>query len=235
MPAGIIVYNDDGYVQITDAYKNFVLIGKGAVNLDGTAWTPGGGSFQYGSHASLSFPNVNGYPPVLALRCATHITLFRCRLVSGNWVFVFLSSLGTPRTDTIEYWAFGPTPNVTPSAAGFEVRTAAGELAYHSDYKPMNVKDFQSELIGSSGDFSIPSGRTIALALVSSVWAWSHQVPSGTWRQFMTGSGIITPAQNTGQHIRNLQYGQQYQPANFGWGGGTSGYWAVLALDVTGY
>ncbi len=237
MPAGIEIKNESGYLQITDAFKNFVMIDKGTVSLGGAAWSPslGGGTYTYGAHAQISIPNTTGYPPLLAFRCTVYIAIFRTRLVSGNWVFDIVSQLGGNYSTTIEWFAFSETPNVAPDSFGVEIRNAAGELAFHSSYKQLVVGDYQSQAAGHSGSVTLPSGRTLALAILSPLWEWSPQVPAGTWQQFLLGSAIRTTGVRTGNLIPNLQYGQVYQPANFGWGGGTSGQWSLLALDVTNY
>lgn len=237
MPAGAIVYNDSGYLQLTDAFKNFVLVAKGTVALDGAAWSPtlGGGTYSYGAHATISVPNTHGYAPLLAFRCNAYIAIFRTQLVGGNWVFDIVSQLGGFRTDTIEWFAFCGTPNVAPDNFGFEVRNAAGELTFHSSYKPLNVKDYRAQALGSSGAVDIGGGRKLALAILSPRWEWSAQVPAGTWQQFLVGSAVRTTGTSTGDLIGNLQYGQVYQPINFGWGGGSSGQWSLLALDVSNY
>jgi hypothetical protein len=232
MPAGLVITNDDGYLQITDDLKNFVFLAKGSVALDGAPWSVDGREF--GAKAQIVFPNTFGYPPVVALRCANYVAVFRTRLVSGNWVIDITSQLGANRTDTVYWWAFGPPPTTTPSFNGLEVRDASGVLMYHTDYKPMVVRDYQSQALGSSGSFSIASGRTLAVAILSSQWGWSPQVPAGTWQQFLMSTAVRETGTNTATLINNLQYGQKFAPANYGWPGATSGVWSAMALDVTG-
>lgn len=234
MPAGLEIRNDAGFFQITDQYKNFVLVSKGTVALDGTEWNLGS-SHQYGAHAVISFPNTLGYPPLLALRCSVYVAIFRVQLVGGNWVYDITSQLGGLSTAVIEWFAFAPTPNVIPANYGLEVYTAGGQLAYHSGYLPMNVQSYQQQALGHSGNFSLPSGRKIALVILGTNWGWSPQVPAGTWQQFLTGTAVRTTATNVGNLIGNLQYGQKFAPLNFGWPGGSSGSWVGMALDVTNY
>jgi hypothetical protein len=236
MPAGMTVYNDSNYIQISDAFKTFVFVGKGTVALGGAPWSPtlGGGSYNYGAHAQIVIPNTTGYAPMLALRCGVHISIFRLQLVGSNWVWDIISQLGGNQTNVITWYAFTETPNVVPNNYGLEVRAEGGALCYHSGYRPLMVRDYQSQVNGNSGVVNIGSG-TLAIALLSSSYYWSAQVPAGTWQQFLYGCAIRTTGNSTGELISNLQYGQLYQPANFGYGGGGSGQWAILAVDVTGY
>jgi len=235
MTSGLAVYNTSNYFQITEQFKNLVLIAKGQVNFDGTpGWQPGGGPL-YGCHATITLPNTTGYPPVLALRCDVYVAIFRTRLVGSNWVWDLVSELGYTLTNAIQYFAFGPTPNSSPANFGFEVRTAANELAYHSSYLPMRVTDYQSSLQGSPGTFNVASGKSLAIALLSSAWSWTQQVPSGTWQQFLLGTAVRTTSSTAGDVKPALQYGQLFQAQNYGFGAGGGGYWAAAAVDITGY
>lgn len=239
MTAGVTIYNSSGYIQVTDIAPNFVLHQKGAVQLSGTAWMPGsgggiGGTLQFGSHAAITVPNTLGYPPLIAFRCAREVALYRTRLEGGNWVFHMVSRLGQNATDWIEWWTFGPTPNAVPSNYGLEVRNSAGVLMYHSGYQPLRVADFQMQTWGSSGNFSIPEGRVLAIAPLSVQESWSQQLPAGTWQQMLFGTALCTNGTNGG-YVVSLNYGQIFQTANFGLGAGSSGQWSAMAIDVTGY
>ena len=234
MPAGIEVRNDSGFIQIVDDIKNFVLLSKGSVNLSGSQWTGGASQSTMGAHALIVIPNTLGYPPVLALRCVTSIVVYRTQLVSGNWHIDIVAQNNYALTDTVFWYAFGPTPNTVPSTVGFEVRNAAGELCYHTGYLPMRIVDFQSAAAGNNGQFSIAAGRVIAIVMLTNAWSWSSQVPAGVWQQFLYSSALLT-GDNTATVNGNLQYGSVARPANYGWGGGASGSWSAMALDVTGY
>jgi hypothetical protein len=234
MPAGITVYNNDGYIQVTDLAKNFVLLSKGTVALDGTAYSDPPGIT--GSHATIVIPNTLGYCPIIAIRCNTAVVPYRCRLISGNWNYELVSVYGTNKTDVVEWFAFGPPVNTTMPAFGLEIRTAAGELAFHSSLKPMNIKQFQSQALGSSGSFAIASGRKIAIAMATMSWSWSPQVPAGTWQQFMSAMSILTPT--AAQHqatFASITCRSTFSPINYGFPGGSTGSWSAYALDVTNY
>ncbi len=235
MTAGVQFINTDGFVQISDAVPNFVLLDKGSVALVDQNWyVPGSSSTNTGAHVALSIPNTLGYPPLIAWQCDTDIVMYRTRLVSGNWVYDLCAEYSYTKTNTIYWWSFGPPPNTYSNNVGLEVRTPSGGLAYHSDYKPLIIRDYQSQALGSSGSFNIGAGRSCAIAMLQNLWAWSPQVPAGTWSQFQQSSSFITSG-STGTIRPNLQFARTIAPMNFGWGGGSSGSWAAMAIDVTGY
>lgn len=239
MPTGVEIRNDDGYIQLTDAFQNIVFLSKGTGNLDGTTtWTAGNpNSTGFGSRFQLSIPNVTGYPPIIALRCDVPIAIYRTRLVSGNWQFDIVSEQSYSRTNAVEWFAFGPPPAASPANFGLEVRTAAGVITYNSAQRPLVIKAIQGTDYGGSGSFNIGSGRKLALIIMASIWWCSPQVPAGTWQQFCGGTAIKTYAANP--HLGDMPSGFIYssvaRPANYGWGGFTSGKWAIMAVDVTGY
>lgn len=232
--AGLIIRNDDGYIQITDQVPNFVYMGKGTVYLDGTSWILG--SVTFGSHATISLPDTLGYPPVLAFRCDTDIVLYRTRLVSGNWVYDLVSEFSYTKTDAIDYYIFQPCPNTVPETFGLEVRKADGTLAFHSGYRPIVIKDVRTQAVyGTTGStFSTPSGTKAAIIPMSWRYTWTAQIPTGAWDQFLTCTSLKTSSSTLNSVvIRQLQHGVMRFGTNFGFGAGESGQWAIMAIDVT--
>lgn len=237
MPSGLQVFNNDGYFQITDSFKNIVFLNKGTGNLDGTTnWTGGNPSaIGSGSRFFLQVPNTHGYPPLLALRCNDPIMIYRTVLNGANWEFDILSEHGYSRTTQIEWYTFGPPANTSPANFGLEVRNAAGQITYHSSHKPLIVRDIKGTDYGSGTTFDIGSGRKLALIIMSEVrWA-SPQVPAGTWQQFVGATGIQTSTSSlhTGNLNNSLRYSSLARAANYGWGGYSNGKYAVMAVDVT--
>lgn len=234
MSYGLVCSNQDGYIQVTDEFKSFVLLSKGSVNLDGTPWTSAYPDTTLGSHAQISYPNDFGYPPVIALICDARVTIYRTRLVSGYWVFDIVSEQGS-RTNTVYWYAFGPCPNALVDPFGLEIRNAAGQLTYHSAYKPMVVKDFKNgATAGNDGAFDVGAGRKLAIALLTMRWTWTGQIPAGAWQQFLTSSTLTMTSANQGS-VNQTVIGTSFKGTNFGFPGGSGGEWTALAIDVTNY
>jgi hypothetical protein len=232
MTAGVEIRNDSGYLQITEAYTNFVLVGKGSVALDGGAWSHSsvGGAWTAGSHCQISVPNTSGFPPLMALRCSTEVILLAANLVSGNWVFDVTSVYGTAHTETVYWYAFNPCPNVAPSNYGFEVFKADGTLAFHSGYPPLRVADVRT----TAGTTTLATGRVCALAVAQHTITVSSELPVGpNWSRVWTGDNLKTSG-NTGT-VGSFQYCFSTNSVHFGTSGVTSGSTVVLVVDVTDY
>jgi len=232
MTAGVLIYNDSGYIQITEQFANFVLLTKGTVNLDGTAWTnsSGGGTWVCGSHAQISVANSSGFPPLIAIQCATEVIVFGANLVGANWVFDIVSVYGTAHTDTITWYAFGPTPNVIPANYGLEVFKADGTLAFHSTYGPIRI----TAALTAAGTTTMTAGRSCALLMAQTSITCSGELPIGpNWSRSWNGTNIKTSS-NTGT-VNQFQYCLSTNTVHFGTPGVTSGAVVVLAIDVTNY
>ncbi len=232
MPAGIRVKGDLNNIQISDSISNMVLLSKGVVSLNDAPWDPGSSVFT-GSHASISFPNTYGYPPIVAFACSVEIAVLRVRPVGGNWVYT-VATRNSGDTSQVEWWAFSEYSGSPVAGIGVRVRNGSGIVKFHSGLKPMVIRQFQSEDNSDTGVVSIPSGRKLAIAILTGKWSWTAQIPAGAWVQYLSSTGLKTSG-NTGSIIPTQQFGEMRHPSNLGFGAGSSGKWSALALDVTNY
>lgn len=232
MPAGVNIRGDSNNIQISTDVPNLVLLSKGTSVLSDAPWDPGSSVFT-GSHASMSFPNDKGHPPIVAFSCDIEIAVLRVRLVSGNWVYT-VATRDVGKTNTVEWWAFAEHSSSKTAGFGLRVMDSSGNVVFNSSLKPMVIRQYQSEDIGSSGSVSIASGRKLAIAILGLKIGVTAQIPSGAWVQYLSATGLKTNS-NTGTIIPLQQFGELRWPVNFGFGAGTSGKWSAFALDVTNY
>lgn len=235
MTHGIRFATEDGnYLQISDQVPNFVLVSKGSVALSNAAVDLGSNVYP-GSWARISLPNVHGYPPIIALRCAVGLAVLRARLVGGNWEYI-VATRDFGVTEVVEWWAFAPFGGDINSLSkhGIIVKSQDGSrVHYHSDLRPLSVKQVVSQAGGGTA-LSIPAGRKLAIVVLTSMWAVSAQLPAGAWVQYLYSTGIQTTALNAGVVIPQQQFGEFRWGVNFNFGAGSSGTWSAMAVDVTG-
>lgn len=227
MPAGLKIWNSDGYLQITDEFPSMMFITKGSVNLEGGEWNGGATNVFTGSHGQITVPNTSGYPPIIAIRCDTDIVLFRTRLIGSNWVYDIVGERSYSKTNTVYWYAFGPNSN-PPSGEnyGLEVRNSSSVLMFHSGLKPIISKG----IVSSPGNYSIDTSL-VAVCMLQNMWQWTSQQPGGTWIQNISSYSI--KAQGNSATIKMLNFGEMRAGTNFGFGGGTSGQLVAMLVDVS--
>lgn len=234
MTAGIRIYNDSNYIQLTDEFKSYVLAQKGTVTLGAAEVVSGaGGTWTTGNMAKIIIPNTSGRSPLVALRCSVSIVMYRSILNGSNWEISVAAKQGDANSGVVvSYWAFDQTPDTVAATSGLKIFDAAGKCQYHSSLFPMRVTDFQTNG-GGSGNFSIASGRTIAIIPLVIGMSNTTPVPAGAWTTYFSGAGVTTAATNTGTYT-STRYMMHQNSIRIGSANGT-GNWAAAAIDVTNY
>lgn len=128
MPAGLLIYNEDNFLQIDSKYQNLFFAGKDTVTCSTTEGTLKRGDVT-----------VVGKCPVLAFRPNVNTQV---RLVSksgDDWTYrVYIHPNTT--SPTLEFWVFDLLPPSAPSSgAGLLIYSETGDLVFNSAEKPMKI------------------------------------------------------------------------------------------------
>lgn len=146
MPAGLIIHNEFGTVQIDDTSPNLSFKDKGNVPM------------IIDANTTIALPTaVSG--TVMALSCPVY-----CQLAAATEVHAALR-VGLYPTNVL-WWRFGPP--IEPGANyGLVVRDAAGALMFDATQKPARVVDAVQIPIGNNFYTSrtYPAGRDYAVLL----------------------------------------------------------------------
>ena len=179
MPAGVQIFNDSGIVQIDEATLNFVLRQKGTVTCSTLRNT--GGINYYETTIVFS----NGFAPLLALAATGNVAYSQLSVSGSTWTWTILSLTNGA---SVNYWIFDKENSSPSYSAGdpiFEVWTAAGELAYWLNSKPLRI-------VGA-GAGTYASGRVYATIQTANGWGFVETNPGGTtyrYRGFYGGSRV---------------------------------------------
>lgn len=187
MPAGFFAATETGNIQFTNDYSNFVLIAKGTVTL-GAPWTYF--STTGGPFATITLPNLYGYPPLMVLNCAQPIFIRDAVTdANGNWVFGLAGAYLAAQGAVVEWFAYGPPHAGLPRVNyGFEIFKYNGEIAYSSNWKPLRIVGEVSNQAGGSLQYNGPAGRKLGVVHVIDSFTQSDPIPAGTWRVVGNGS-----------------------------------------------
>lgn len=158
MPAGLLVINDTGSVQLDENFYTFALVAQG-VETTIAKTTQGGNSKLFISLAGMT-------NPIIAIQPVDKTGLMYAN--AGGAEFVTDSPVGTD----IPYWVFDSELPVETEDAGMQVFNATGDLVYTSSQKQLRVHS----LVGGVGVVALPAGREYALAYQTS---FGHR----TWAQ----------------------------------------------------
>lgn len=133
MPAGIQIWGDHGFVQITDAYSNFAFRAKGVVALDGNG------------RGSISFSGMSH--PMVCVQSGSPVALLGTWTDGWSWTFTFNGSPGA------SFWVFtfdDPVFN-GGSKYGLQIFKDDGSLAFDSNMKYMKIAGIGSPPGGVPG------------------------------------------------------------------------------------
>ena len=126
---GLIIRNADGNIQFSTNFKNYCLAAKGTTTSY-TAWSSVGISLRL---FTISYTANGASRPLCGARGGA---FFGVTNVGNVYTFSFLSSSSTT---SIEYFIFDEVPLI-PTSNGLNIWSAAGELIYSSDFKPLKVR-----------------------------------------------------------------------------------------------
>lgn len=234
MATGVKFISDGGVTQLTEQFRHFCLQTKGSVTL-GAPFTSSvsGMSYISGPGATITIPDVTGYPPILALYSTVPVTYYTAALSGSNWVFQIVGEFGSAQGAVVNWYSFIPTPNVSPDNYGLIVRAADGSLVYHSSYKSMRVTWALSGNTEADASVGLPSG-TYAVALCLQSMRVTAPVPAGTWRvnlfarMVQTNGNVVTSNFKQYVQVTYSAFPSYATEANYP-------DWSVLAIDVTNY
>ncbi len=177
MPFGISLLNNSGQEIFKGVEKSIVLMDKGTITATGI------GNEIITSYSGDAPPLLFINFPTLPNSCAGITT----RNPDGKWVITLSRSGTTPYA--VNWYLFAAIPNATLSGYGIAIYNDNGELAYQSNYKPLQV--IHGGLVSSTGDtVNISSNRPSKMA---------HFVPPLRLSSF-SGS------QQTGGYTVNVNY-----------------------------
>jgi hypothetical protein len=152
MAVGIRVTNDYGTTQIDQDYKNygFVQIIPITVTVTSPSQNP-----QLQGLIQVTVPGLNA---LAGIRCTNFYYTNRGSYFDGsNWVFTFRAipgaSFSGTLTDTVYVYVFNSLETTTFSNVGIRVRhPTTGEIAFHSDMRPLYIEALRPCNQGYSGD-----------------------------------------------------------------------------------
>lgn len=223
MPAGIEIYNDNGYLQITDSYRNLQCTGKGTVK----------------GYTDLYLPSDTLY---YAFNCSTS----RVGILYSNWDTTNnahrVKFATTDNSDAmVTYYTFSyPTPIF--SKGMFEVYDANSNLVFSDNGRYMKVIDSRSGTLNDSqfykaesltGGITIesintPFGRTTAI--LPGLLPYRYRVPNAPTGLAIWGAGFTF---NNGSILFQTCCNMVIFPSMDGYFSENPNY-NFLVLDVTG-
>jgi hypothetical protein len=221
MSAGLQVYNNNGYLQITKSFRNLRLIGKTTITLSAG----------------------NGYSASANIILNANTQFIAYNTVGGAWAYVRGISIvngqsgstiiGSPNA-TITYYELGYP--VTQAGSYFEVYDGVGKLVFSDNAKYMKAIAAYSGAVASNNvgttpyvinNIGIPGGITPAILVGCGVFEVAGTMPHvyyfGQVNVFNPGqivSQVQVVAVNNGPVVGNTIY---YQALNY----------SFLVLDVT--
>lgn len=225
MPAGLTIFNDNGFLTIDSTWSNMGLRQKSIINTIGRSPTDHG---PFRQTATLSFTAVS---PMVFTRCDYFNTLMISRKTGTNQWFV---EIGVEATSSVPVtiYVFDVTGGMPATqSAGLNVFDEAGNLVFDANSKTFIVTDFLS--IGANPptqNFTWRPGRLYAAAVTAPI----------TSRRFVP----MTPPLNvyyylghrniaSGIQTANVETGQMNAPTQ-----ANNEYWApgnIIVADVTNY
>lgn len=228
MPAGLIVYNQSGALQIDSQYRNMTLVATGNIALDG----------QDGATCYAEVPRSNGNS-VIAWR--SFFPVARANVPSGNFR---LSAQLPNRGAVIRYYVFDWPQLVTSGSGGLQVFSPGGILLFDSSMRWFKV----SGLVNTGGptdtgeNNSFPA-RTYATMQASPAGYISFNQLGGadaqgnaTFAVNSAATGTYATSNGMGwgpvKYYDNAQIKANVVPPPQGGGTGTGN---ALLLDVTNY
>lgn len=219
MAVGMRAYNDSGVLQFDDNTPNFQLrqSGSGTCNTSQSS----GGRTRYYTQITVT----NCTSPMIALgNCSTRVCVYNISVSGSTWTFTIMSNTNGA---TFNYYVFDQGVSVSGNV-GMRFFTAAGNLAYQTNGKPLRI-------VGSSAG-TYTSGRTYAVIQTSNGWSYTNtDIFADGNIDYLATLGAFTVASNV---ISDA--GFTYESYSYT---GTPGYndsytdpnYALLVIDVTNY
>lgn len=228
MPAGLQIYNDAGFIQIDDSYKNCAFISKGTattdLDIDSTEPTSG---------VILSFTGRTN--PMIAFRSSNLLSCIYLNKSGNtyNWYVYVNAPLGTTFT-----WYLFDDPVASGVNSGLQVFTASGVLTFESGQRYARVIDFIKDFKYGDGSpsYTYDSAKSYAFCFAS---------PGLSVQRIPPGPGGTPPQRlyRWAQGARSITGGlaqgtwRAWQSTLGGSGTGTTfiSKTDMLVLDVTGF
>lgn len=229
MPAGLTVYNDAGYIQIDETYKNLALVQKATV----ATTTSLASASSAASQVTLTFTNRS--KPILFFRGSVKIANM-AMAVSGTTYTYYVQVAGAVGT-TFDYYLFDE-PVLQNLKVGLEVYNSAGQLTFESGQKYIRVVDFIKNVAATSGtsttDYTYTAGRTYAFGFASMGYLSLYitpgpgGLPAGSVNNYLVGGLSITDGVRIGSFNT---YRQTYTGSGVTYAVNAN----ILIIDVTSF
>lgn len=239
MPAGFVVKNDFGSVQIDDTYSNLSLISKGTLS-----WTKY--SYQNSRSGATNWTATvvvsNGIEPLIAFRTPDQI-LLQSRVKSGtNYTFTIYAMntpYGTNTPPSCDYYIFDRCELTSSTGAQLVIKDSSDKIVFHDASKPLRVNDFRTGMLlnGTSPTpkETITYDATRVFAYIpTAVGTYIGFVPgTPTWLVFLRG--------RTGYFTSPNVFNHDTWQMNVAEAGGGSGptvlnqQFSFMLVDVTNY
>lgn len=223
MPAGLIVYNDHGTVQIDETYRNLAVAAQGTPTMDG--------------NGAAATPVIHSTTGMMAVRGAYLTRYF-------NWPASNDAKLFSTPGQQASYYLFD-----VPSGAasfGFQVFTAAGDLAFDAAKKYARVRDTFTTTGPYPHTRTYDAGRTYAAIIarapllyeVRNAAPWSQGGVDGWYYEIwevgmgvrMSGASVIFDWMQPGGIVGSTVEPMPVLPPSV-----ASGTLSAHIIDVTGY
>ncbi|MBO8132448.1 hypothetical protein [Dickeya fangzhongdai] len=243
--AFIRVRNDWGDVLINDDYVNLRLANKGPLSL------LDGDGFQY---MDVSYVAANpSYPPIIAVRCTTHLSSVVGLTVNGNSYtfrigFMVMEGTNPPHAASGEYFIFDAPAPTSQRIGNLCVRNATGMVVFDSGYEYMNVIGVYSFPPFTSGEqpitkINLDPARKYAACVMQLGFFWQYnsaEIDDGASEYWETDilymyDGIMWDG-GTLTHQGATYKSDYYQTSSSqGIGKSTAGSGIHMIIDVTGF
>lgn len=232
MGAGFQCFNDSGYIQIDEKYRNLALLRK--TTLSGTDANSAGVPLAAYTCRWVSYV-ATSKESVLAFYSTGKVCPFVVQEQNGTFVWKIALDSGSGKNQ-ITIFEFGPPPaSGSGSGWGFQVFNDDSQLVFDANFKYMRLVGF---LVGSFVDLikrsrSYTPGRTYAVAYGCGAANYdSYQDLPG---QFQNYVGMYM-TQFTSPHVLYFdEVGVYSSSSSVQQGGGPSYGTAMTVIDVTNF
>ena len=235
MTSGLIIYNENRQLQITDTFRNLVLTQTGSVRIPARPY--GNGTVWMGEYVGRVEVPTNA--SIIAIGLSTDPVAAEWNAYLGYldfYVGAFNKSCEVP------YYVFSPVTTLTGGRAGLQVLNSQGECMFDSNRKYMRVVGHLSGAqygVFSDGrafaEIALPKswGERKAAAVVPKDWGyvecselgdgagWATSYRAGVYLK--NGRVGVMPVQTSGPHMGSVEP-PMYAPN-----------YLLTVIDVTGF
>lgn len=228
MPAGLLIINDDSFVQIDSTYANYALVARGTGTL-----TNGNSEWAPGSQAPVA-PTIKGVNPLIAFSCETYLRVSRSQ--SGDTFRFFFTSDDSEafgHSKVVNWYIFDTPPSAaSQSGIGLQVWNEQGIPVFDSSLYYLKVIDFvfrtaRFPFVGATTESLVYPGKKIAVVACQQAININLEGSGGTDAFTLT---TLTPSVK--DPVLTLKDGTGYYSIG-GATGGTQPLAVFLVIDVT--